>query len=160
MKNDLRKVFGLLSVVVILMVSCQGDENSSYVNPEALGKSSQLTTLLQRVAQARAVDDNVLDSASCFKIKLPINLAVNGQFLSVQDESDYLDVANIFNASNADEDYLEFNYPLVINHNGGGEQTLERCNRIADFAPDLPDSGGCCANRLLQIGVSVQYFAV
>lgn len=151
MKNDFRTGLALLLVVLIVLVSCQNDENSSYVNPEALGKSSQLTSLLKRVAQARAVDDNVLDSATCFKIKLPINLAVNGQFLSVQNEDDYINVAEIFNASNVDEDYIEFNYPLLINYNENGEQSIAGQEDLESLRQTCPIPDGAAPIGCLKL---------
>lgn len=121
MKNYLKLSFCLGLVAAFFVISCQKEEHESYVNPGALNKSSELTTLLKRVALANAVDDNTIDSASCFKIKLPVELTVNNQFLLVSDESGYQQAADIFNAGTIDMDHLEYGFPITIVYPNGQE---------------------------------------
>ena len=145
MKKYLKITFFLLAIAFIA-ASCQEETHQRFVSPEALTKSSPLTTKLQRVAMANLVDDNILDSATCFQIKLPVEVTVNGQFLLVQNEADYQQVANIFNLSNGDTDSLEFGFPITIQYENGedvlvGDATQmqelrAQCSVVVD--PDHP----------------------
>lgn len=123
MKNYLRMGLGLL-LLVFFFASCQKESSESYVAPDVLDASSPLTALLKRVALAHAVDDNVMDSATCYKIKLPIEIVVNGQPLTVATEINYQQIADIFNASNSDQDHIDFSYPLTVVYDNGDETVV------------------------------------
>ncbi len=125
-------------LAALFAVSCQKEEHESQVSPEALSKSSQLTSLLGRVARATAIDDNVLDSATCFRIKLPVDVVVNGHFLQVGDETGYQEVADIFNASNTDEDEVEYNYPITIIYQDGHQIAVDNTVVYQDLQQACP----------------------
>ena len=79
------------SLIFITFFSCQKeemviiDEN----NNETLTSTSPLTGLITRVSQNPTAIDNVLDNSSCFKVKLPVTVIVNGQNIVVATETDY-----------------------------------------------------------------------
>ena len=117
MKNLIKFIVASFVMAVLLFVSCQSDENQVVENPDVLSKSSTLTAKLKQVTFADAPTnvDNVLDSTSCFKVKFPYMVIVNGnRSLVVQSEADYAEVAAIFNASSFDQDFIEFTFPITI----------------------------------------------
>jgi len=115
MKNLLRILFALVVLSAMFMVSCQQDSSElSAPNPNNLTKSSQQTNLLKRMSMRDGSDDNVLDSTSCFRIKLPVAAIVNNQNIVVNNEEQYYDVALIFNESSNDEDHIRFDFPITI----------------------------------------------
>lgn len=114
MKNILKSVF-LLASFSLFFASCQNEENQiTTENPETLTKASPLTSLLQRVVTNDTSIDNIIDSTSCFKVKLPIVLNVNNQGVDINSEEDYHRITDIFNASSTDHDYAEFVFPITV----------------------------------------------
>lgn len=140
MKNFLRLGLGLLLLLALFVSSCQKEESDNFVAPNALDASSPLTTLLKRVAKANAVDDNVLDSATCFKIKLPIQIIVNNQPLMIDDASDYQQIADILNASNTDEDTILFALPVTLVYNDGTETEVNDLETLLQMRNNCPIS--------------------
>lgn len=125
-------------LAALLVVSCQSEAHESQVSPEALNKSSQLTSLLGRVAQATAVDDNVLDGATCFSIKLPVDVVVNGHFLQVNNATGYQEVADILNASNTDNNNIVYNYPITIIYQDGHQMAVDGDSQYHDLQQECP----------------------
>ena len=129
MKNYTKACLGLL-LLVCFATSCQQEESETYISQDVLDASSPLTNMLKRVAQAHAVDDNVMDSATCYKLKLPVQLRVNGQPLSIQSEINYQQIADVLNTSNSDQDHIDFVYPLTAIYSDGTETIVENRDQL------------------------------
>lgn len=142
MKNYVRMGLGLVLLMVLFATSCQKEESESYFAPDVLNASSPLTGLLKRVALAHAVDDNVMDSATCYKMKLPVQIAVNGQSLTIATEINYQQIADIFNASNSDQDHIDFVYPLTVIYDNGDETIVEDIVQLQQLHNACPVPAG------------------
>ncbi|MCO6146818.1 LamG domain-containing protein [Flavobacterium sp. NRK1] len=95
-----------------MAISCQNDSISE--NTEALNNSSSLTAMLKSMAVNETASDNVLDSTSCFKVKLPVKVVVNNLQMDIVSEADFNNVEAVFNADDNDEDSISFVYPVVL----------------------------------------------
>lgn len=123
MKKFFKMGLGIAVLLCFFAVSCQDEVHEIFVNSDALTNNSAVTKLLKRVAQTSVVDDNTIDSATCFKIKLPVELTVNGQVILVQNEEGYQQAADILNASNGDDDEIIYGFPITIISNDNGAET-------------------------------------
>ena len=111
MKNASKFVLSFSLICLISLTSCQNDSSQS---SNKITANSTLKTLLARVTQKRTSNDNVIDSTSCFTIKLPVTVMVNNQTVVVTTSADYQAVASVFDDSNNDDDHIDFVYPLSI----------------------------------------------
>lgn len=109
--------------VLFLAVSCQHDEFT--VNKiDALDKSSQLTALLTSMSANDTEIDNIIDSTSCFSIKLPVEVEANGQTLTVVNNEGYKTIEGLFNLSPDDEDTVSITFPVTVVYPDYGEQVI------------------------------------
>lgn len=115
MKKVLQSILVLSCIcIAVFVISCQDEENETHQNEETLSKTAPLTGLMKRVSINATADDNVIDSTSCFKVKLPVNLIVNSQSVTINTENDYHLVSDIFEVTDADQDYVDFVFPITI----------------------------------------------
>jgi hypothetical protein len=106
-----KKLFALL-IVACAAICCQDDVDSE--TTEALNSGSDLTAMLKSMAVNETSADNVLDSTSCFKVRLPVNIVVNGVSMTVISEDDYASVEAVLNASETDEDTVSLVFPIKV----------------------------------------------
>jgi hypothetical protein len=151
------KIAILMLTVAFFAVSCQEEEHSSMINPEALNASSELTNRLGQVTIADVVvpDDNVLDSTNCFKIKLPVEVTVNGQELLILDQDGYDTVHDIFTASNTDNDHIEIGFPITIIYPNQEELMVGNQQQFGLLQGNCPTLGiNDCVQLLYPVSVS------
>lgn len=107
----IKRLFAVL-VFALMVSSCQNESFSE--NTEALNKESQLTNVLRSMSVNDTESDNVIDSTSCFKVKLPVTVTVNGHQIVIAEASQYDDVATILNESQEDQDFISFVFPITV----------------------------------------------
>jgi hypothetical protein len=113
MKKVLQSIL-VLCCIAVFAISCQDEENETRQNEETLSKTAPLTGLMKRVSMNATANDNVIDSTSCFSVKLPVNLIVNSQSVTINTENDYHLVNDIFEVTDTDQDYVDFVFPITI----------------------------------------------
>lgn len=111
MKNISKLVSAISLICLISLNSCQSDSSQS---SNKITANSTLKTLLKRVTQKRTSDDNVIDSTSCFTVKLPVTVMANNQEVVITTPADYLAVASVFDDSQNDDDHINFVFPITI----------------------------------------------
>ncbi|PZR07379.1 MAG: hypothetical protein DI539_23690 [Flavobacterium psychrophilum] len=118
----IKRLFAVL-ILVLLAISCQSESVSE--NSEALILSSQLTDVLKSMSANDTAEDDMIDSTSCYKIKLPVQIVVNGQYMRVVNSSQYNDVATILNESQEDYDQVSIVFPVTIEDQDYNEIAVE-----------------------------------
>lgn len=115
----------LCLLICIFFFSCQKEENILLQNTQnkTLKANDPLTGLLLRVSQNPTGFDNVLDDSSCFTVKLPVNIIVNSQSISVASEVDFATVQNIKDTLPGD-DIVNFTFPITIIYQNSQEQII------------------------------------
>ena len=111
MKNVSKLALLISLVSLISLTSCQNDSSQS---SNKITANSTLKTLLSRVTQKRTSSDNVIDSTSCFTIKLPVTVMVNNQEVIITTPADYQAVANVFDDDDSDDDHINFVFPITV----------------------------------------------
>ncbi len=105
----------LISVLAFISFSCEKEEETVSTNNEnSFTKTSPVTYLVKRVSQVETTIDNILDNTSYFKIKLPVEVTVNNQTLTVSNSYDYHAVEDIKETYNDDDDIVNFTFPIVL----------------------------------------------
>ncbi|RYG27432.1 MAG: hypothetical protein EOO01_41350, partial [Chitinophagaceae bacterium] len=85
----------LLSILVLLVFSCQEEESTINTNPDTLVVTSSLTSLLKRVVMSETSIDNAIDSSNCVEIQLPLTINFPGGPFTLSQASDYTDLGSI-----------------------------------------------------------------
>ncbi|OYU80597.1 MAG: hypothetical protein CFE23_08960 [Flavobacterium sp. BFFFF1] len=125
-----------ISTFAAVSIACQEDENAMVQNPQNLSSNSQLTSLLRRVAEATA-GDNVIDSTSCFSVKMPftVNIAsgqgqnVVNYFVDVTDAASLGELKATI-AGFEGEDHFSLVFPVTIVYNDGSQLVVNDANEM------------------------------
>ncbi len=140
MKNFIK--FSILLVLVSLFLnSCQKEE-TEFIDetPDgAITANSTLAKLLQNVSQNNGGIDDFIDGTPCSSIQFPYQILVNGQSITIQNESDLANLAGItspitivFPITVVFQDFST----LVVN-------SQQELNALAQVCQDLDESINC-----------------
>ena len=113
-------IWAIFFNVLFVASSCQTEERVIAAPLDSITGTSALTALLKRVSQHPTAADNVLDGTSCFGIKLPLTVIVNGQPILVSTEAEYSTINYLLNISTVDDDLVSPVFPITVffkNHN-------------------------------------------
>ncbi|WP_298898793.1 hypothetical protein [uncultured Psychroserpens sp.] len=116
MKATIRFILVFIFSSVMILTSCRKEETEFIETPpeDVLQPNSLVANLLQRTASNDGSNDNILDLANCFNIKLPVNVTANSIHVEITNENDYYLVETIFDEDYDDIDALEINFPITI----------------------------------------------
>ncbi|MEO1484538.1 MAG: hypothetical protein AAFU57_02245 [Bacteroidota bacterium] len=105
-----------LLLACLLGISCRSEDFQFESSPpeETLTPDSNAADLLFRISLNDGSIDNVLDQANCFTVKLPVDVTIEGNTLTIEDESDFDALETL--AEDADEglNALELVYPVTL----------------------------------------------
>lgn len=139
----MKKVFFLLSLLsIFLNTSCQQEEIQIEQPTSPTGTltaNSQLVDLIERVTQNPTSLDNILDNSSCFSVVLPVTVIVNGQNITVNNQSDYQIVQNAINQFSNDDDIVNFIYPITIRFQNFQTIVLNNSDALDDVLDDCQE---------------------
>ena len=132
MKATFKLTLILVFSSVLLLTSCRKEEVEFIDTPpeELLAPNSAVANLIQRTATNDGSNDNILDLANCFNIKLPINVAANSIQLEVTNEDDYYLVESIFDENIDDTDHLDITFPITIVNSDFSEVIINDMNEL------------------------------
>lgn len=135
MMKTLLKII-LLNVGFLLAISCQKESNL-LIQPssnEILKANSTVSSLALRTATNDGSKDNIIDSANCLSVQLPVNVTVNGVSLTINSEADYSLIENIFNEFDTDTDTLNIIFPIKITLSNFTIISVNNSNELNDLA--------------------------
>ena len=100
----------------LLGVSCRSEDFQFESSPpeETLTPDSNAADLLYRVSLNDGSIDNVLDQANCFTVKLPVDVTVEGNTVTIEDESDFDALETLAEDTDEGLSALELVYPITL----------------------------------------------
>ena len=133
--------FLLLSFSIIVFISCQTEINSIIQSSEdeILNAKSSVATLVQQTVSLDGSKDNIIDNASCITVNLPVTVSVNGVEITVENESGFELIEQIFDEFEDDNDILEIAFPIVITLSDYTEITINNIDELYDVASQCVD---------------------
>lgn len=136
MKSIFKAFYLLVFCIVLLFTSCRKEEVELIQSPEeqVLIANSTLAILMQQTAMNDGSNDNILDRANCFNIKLPITVKANGTEIDLNSEEDLNAVEYIFDTSDDDDDTLEINFPITIVLNDFSEVVIHSKSELLSYS--------------------------
>lgn len=134
MKNP-NHVFFIL-IVFLLFVSCRKESYELVEAPKetTLKANSVAATLIQRTSMNDGSNDNIIDNANCFNIKLPINVRANNQQINISTEADYNLIEAVFDEFSTDVNVLEITFPIIIIRNDFSEAIVRTKAALTDLS--------------------------
>ncbi|WP_435579866.1 hypothetical protein [Gilvibacter sp.] len=135
--------FLLFLIGALTLTSCRTEE-SEVINPnneETLEANSIVAGLMQRVSLSDGSLDNIIDSANCFTVNLPVTVIVNGVEVTVNTEADYELIEDILDESDDDTDTVEIVFPITVTLSDYTEVTLNSIEEFLALALTCPDEG-------------------
>lgn len=137
------KYFIQLALLVFLFGACQKEESTLVnQNPNNIIANSPLAKLLSRTSQNPTSIDNVIDSTSCFRVQLPVNISVNTQNITVSTQDDYQLVQNVIDANSNDDDIVHFYFPMTIQYQNFTTQVISNANQLHDAIESCGEDEG------------------
>ncbi|MFL1011218.1 hypothetical protein [Flavisericum labens] len=116
--------------------SCRTEESEIIETPEeeALTSNSIVANLMQKTSTKDGSNDNIIDFANCFSIKLPVTVTANGQEISINSEEDYKIIEYIFDENDDDIDSISIAFPITIILYNFTEVSINSYSELVSYA--------------------------
>lgn len=129
MKSVLRFFYSLFALMVLF--SCQEEESIIVQDTtQNLTVNSPLSKSMARVTQNNTSVDNSLDGTSVFVVKLPVSISLNNTNLTVSTAADYATVQSLKEASNSDDDVVNYTFPIQVTLRNYQEIVVNSLNQL------------------------------
>ncbi|WP_197052689.1 hypothetical protein [Psychroserpens sp. Hel_I_66] len=112
----LKPILFLIFVAVLTLTSCRTEDDLAIDPPEeqTIEANSAIATLISNVAINDGSFDNIIDSANCISVQLPVTVTVNGIEIIVNDDDGYEDIEDIIDLFDDDMDSVVISYPITV----------------------------------------------
>nr|WP_299174740.1 hypothetical protein [uncultured Allomuricauda sp.] len=131
-----------LFAVALTFTSCQEEfEEVNGNNQETLEAGSSTALLIEKTSSNDGSFDNIVDGASCFALKFPYTVNVNGVDVSIDSEEDLQTIEDIFDEVDVDEDILEILFPITITYADFSELVIENKEQLRELASECVEGG-------------------
>ncbi|MEO1010266.1 MAG: hypothetical protein AAFX53_03115 [Bacteroidota bacterium] len=139
--NDV--VYGGLLILLFVFTSCQEEfeEAPEQNEQEILNASSETVQLVSNTVSNDGSFDNIVDGSSCFNVRFPYQVEVNGLELTIDGKEDLEVIEEIFDAIDDDEDILEILFPVTITLGDYTEITLNGIEDLREIAANCIEGG-------------------
>lgn len=124
--------YAILLAFVLSFTSCSDEEplDLQLDDKQTLTASSATSKLIENTVSNDGSHDNIVDGSSCFDIRFPYTVMVNGLEITIDSEDDLEIIEELFDAIDGDDDVLDIIFPITITMADYSETTI---NNIADL---------------------------
>ncbi|MEX0313748.1 MAG: hypothetical protein AB3N18_06190 [Allomuricauda sp.] len=132
-----------LFAVALNFTSCQEEfeEVNGGTSQETIEANSSTALLIEKTSSKDGSYDNIIDSASCFALKFPYTVEVNGIEVIIDSEEDLQTVEDIFDEVDVDDDILEIIFPITITYADFSELVIENKEQLRELAAECVEGG-------------------
>src|SRR6056297_3216277 len=132
-----------LVIMTLIFTSCQDEfeEINTGEDQAAITASSSTAVLIQNTATKDGSFDNIVDGTSCYDIKFPYTVEVNGLELTINSREDLKLIEEIFDSVDDDEDFLEILFPVTITSGDFTEITINGLEDLSALAEQCKEGG-------------------
>lgn len=137
------RAFLSLFVLALSFTSCQDEfeELTPTEETTVISATSEAAILISNIATRDGSFDNIVDGASCFDVKFPYVVSVNGLELTINALEDLHVIEEIFDAIDDDENLLEIIFPITITTKDFTEVTLNGLADLRELANQCKEGG-------------------
>ena len=137
LSKALRNFLFLPLFTLILFTSCQNEESEIIDNTEeTFVAESVLAQSMLRTTTLDGSFDNIIDSANCISVNLPVTVIVNGITITIEAIEDYEIIEDIFDEFNDDNDNIEIVFPITIILSDYDEIVINNYDELYAFVED------------------------
>ncbi len=109
---------GFLTIALICcaFLSCRTEDDLS-IDPPAgsnIEADSQIASLMRNISLNDGSYDDILDSANCLEILLPVRVDLDGDTYIINEQGDYATIESVMEESNLDEDDALIAFPITV----------------------------------------------
>ena len=136
-------VYSTLLILALSFTSCQDEFEPLPQTDEqqTIMASSSTAKLVENTVSRDGSFDNIVDGASCFDIRFPYNVRVNGVDLTIESEEGLQLIEDIFDEIEDDEDLLELIFPVTVNLPNYTELTINSLDELRALAEECKEGG-------------------
>lgn len=117
--------------------SCQDEViEETQTNEETIAPNSNLANLMHSTVTLDGSTDNIIDSANCILVDLPVTIMVNGITLTIETVEDYDAIEDIMDQFTNDDDEVDIQFPIVIILSDYTEVTIENQDELETYIDD------------------------
>ncbi|WP_420604297.1 hypothetical protein [Flagellimonas sp.] len=131
-----------LFAMALNFTSCQEEfEEVNGGTQETIEANSSTALLIEKTSSKDGSYDNIIDGASCFALKFPYTVEVNGIEVIIDSKEDLQTVEDIFDEVDVDEDILEILFPITITYADFSELVIENKEQLRGLAAECVEGG-------------------
>ncbi len=136
-----KSIFAIALLALVVLNSCRTEDEELILPPEeqTLNINSNVADLITRTALNDGSIDNILDSANCFTVVLPVTVFVDGLEIIIDSEEDFQTIEDLFDEDDTDIDELDFQYPITIVLSDFTEVVINNDQELATYAEQCQD---------------------
>jgi len=133
----------ILLLTALSFTACQSEDPLDIqVNEEqTLMASSSTAKLMEDTVSNDGSHDNIIDGSSCFDIRFPYTVSVNGVEITINSEDDFQVIEDLFDAIEYDDDVLDIIFPIVITMADYTEVTINGIEDLREVAAQCVEGG-------------------
>lgn len=144
MKKCFFYMLGVILLAVAFSLTSCALEEPQFAPPSderGLSASSTEVELMQRTASNDGSWDNIIDGASCFSIRFPYSVSVDGVEITIDSEEDLQLIENVFDAVDDDDDLLNIIFPITLTLADYSEVTINDSEELRMLVAECVEGG-------------------
>ncbi len=133
-----------LLIIGLSFTSCQDEFEKlpeEEAQQEAIAANSTTAKLIENTSSNDGSFDNIVDESSCFNIKFPYAVKVNGFELTINSHEDLDAIEEVFDALEEDDDILDIIFPITISLADYAEITINGIEDLRALAQECKEGG-------------------
>ena len=136
-------MFASLLVVALSFTACQKEYDPVVETSEedTMTANSAAASLMTNMVSNDGSYDNIVDGSSCFDIRFPYTVSVNGLDITINSKEDLQLIEEIFDALDEDNDILDIIFPVTITLADYSEITIENLADLRAHAEKCIEGG-------------------
>lgn len=138
MKFNFKFIYLFVFLLMGLTFSCQDEviEETPATEGENIVPNSNLANLMRSTVTLDGSLDNIIDSANCIIVDLPVTVVVNGITLTIESVEDYDAIEDIIDQFVNDDDEVQIQFPIVIVLSDYTEVVIESQDELDRYIED------------------------
>lgn len=136
-------LFTSLLVIALSFIACQKEYDPivEINEQDTMTATSAVASLMTNMVSNDGSFDNIVDGSSCFDIRFPYSVSVNGLEITINSKEDLLLIEEIFDALDEDNDILDIIFPVTITLADYSEITIQNIDELRQHAEQCIEGG-------------------
>lgn len=136
-------MFASLLVVALSFTACQKEYDPivETSEEETMTANSAAASLMTNMVSNDGSFDNIVDGSSCFDVRFPYTVSVNGLELTINSKDDLRLIEEIFDSLDEDNDILDIIFPVTITMADYSDITINNLAELREHAEECIEGG-------------------